>query len=639
VLYGFPVGTILVEEDSYRPGYRRYPLRVRVRLPDGGEAFCVLRVDPLRGGIERETKLLPALAHLGLAVPTVLAGPAIHPDYPDAGPMVVLSELPGRPLPWLNATLAEIDLTCRLHQRAIARLHQLTARVRSTDAASDLPEKTMLSELEGIIARGGPWMKTERFLEAVQQLHPILASIETPLVFSNGDYNPMNFLFDGEELTGWIDFTGACFEDPHIGFAKFIIWAFDGYGWGSKGGLVERYLYAQDVSRSEFAPRLALRCLWRLQRDSSVAGERDAVQRVAILRVLRSSLMSLPDVRLWEIPMRYGLSDVPSDDHLAFPAQSSVLDEISMLRRVVADYDIPTPSTCRFLSRGDSDVYTVTADDGRYYLKVYRPPHTRSLAEAEAQCVMALAHRGVAVVRPVARQDGTFAHVVRASEGTRPILLFEEAPPPLPPCIDASLAEALGGAVAALHLAADDIAEEFALSHQRLETVGELLPYSRTYLRERDYLYLEGLMARVRQRLSELSREVSDFGLCHADLVLSNFRRHPEKGITFFDFGNAAYAWRQSELAVVYWSLKRRAGEAHEALWAGFLSGYERQRPPPSQLAAFMPLLQLARQIGWIGGNCASLPLRLGTESVESGYLAAALEDVRRLEAVIPDLA
>lgn len=297
VLQGFPAGTRIVEGDSYRPGYLRYPLRVRVRLPDGREAFCVLRVDPLRGGIEREAKLLPALARFGLSVPSVLAGPAIHPDYADAGPMVVLSELPGRPLPWVNSTLAEIDLTCRLHQKAIARLHQLTEQVRSADAAGDLPDNTMLSELEEILGRGGPWLETEVFRQAVRRLHPILASIETPLALSNGDYNPMNFLYDGQELTGWIDFTGACFEDPHIGFAKFIIWGFDSYGWGSKGGLVERYLYAQDVSRTEFAPRLALRCLLRLQRDSSVAGERDAVQREVILKVLQESLTSLPDAR------------------------------------------------------------------------------------------------------------------------------------------------------------------------------------------------------------------------------------------------------------------------------------------------------------------------------------------------------
>jgi len=294
-LDGYPAGTRIVKVDSYRPGYMRYPLRIGVQLSSGREVYCALKAVPLSGGIEREAKLLPVLARFGLPVPAVLSGPAIHPDYPDAGAMVVLSEMPGKPLPWVNATLAEIDLTCRLHQKAVARLHQLTEQVRYVDMAKELPEKTMLFELKGIVRRGGPWLKTKVFSEAVQRLHSIVTSIETPLIFSNGDYNPLNFLHDGQDVTGWIDFAGACFEDPYIGFAKFIIWGFDSFGWGSKGGLVERYLYTQDVSRSEFAPRLALRCLWRLQRDTSVASEKDAFQREAILKVLRASLMALPD--------------------------------------------------------------------------------------------------------------------------------------------------------------------------------------------------------------------------------------------------------------------------------------------------------------------------------------------------------
>jgi hypothetical protein len=273
----------------------QYPLRVSVQTPDGKEEVCVLKADSLIGGVEREGRLLPVLARLGLSVPSVLAGPIVHPDYPNAGALVVLSEMMGKPLPWLNATLTEIDVTCRLLQEGVAAMHQLTEPIRHEDVAKELPEKTMLSELEGIIHRGGPWLEVEFFSEAVQRLLPIVANIQTPLVFSNGDYNPLNFLWDGKSLTGWIDFTGACFEDPHIGFAKFMIWAFDSYGWGAgaRGGLVERYLYAQDVSRSDFAPRLALRCLWRLQRDTSVAGEKDAFQREAILRVLRHALAGL----------------------------------------------------------------------------------------------------------------------------------------------------------------------------------------------------------------------------------------------------------------------------------------------------------------------------------------------------------
>jgi len=295
VLSAYPMGSKITKADSYRPGYMHYPLRITVQTPGGQEDVCVLKAAPLIGGVEREGTVLPVLARLGLPVPTVLAGPVVHPDYPNAGALVVLSELDGKPLPWLEAAIDEVDLTCRLLQQGVAALHRLTPKIRQTDRANSLPEHSMLAELEGIVDRGGFWQEVKSFSEAVQRLMPAVASIQTPLVFSNGDYNPLNFLYDGERLSGWIDFTGACFEDPHIGFAKFVIWAFDSYGWGAgaKSGLVERYLYAQNVSRSEFAPRLALRCLWRLQRDVSVAGDKDAFERESILTVLERALSDI----------------------------------------------------------------------------------------------------------------------------------------------------------------------------------------------------------------------------------------------------------------------------------------------------------------------------------------------------------
>ncbi len=295
ILGAYPPDTGIVEAASYRPGYMRYPLRVRVRLPDGTEASCVLKADALIGGIEREGWVLPVLERLGLPVPTVLAGPTVHPDYPNRGALIVLSEMPGEPLPWFGATLAEIDLTCRLHQEAIARLHGLTEPLLGEDIAHLLPHRTLSSELDEMLARGGPWLETNVFEKAIRRLRPVLEGIDAPLVFSNGDYNPLNFLHDGSRLTGWIDFTGACFEDPLVGLAKFVIWGFDAVGWGPgiQAGLVERHLYRRNLRRSDFASRLVLRCLWRLQRDTSVAGEQDAVYRRAILSVLTDALESL----------------------------------------------------------------------------------------------------------------------------------------------------------------------------------------------------------------------------------------------------------------------------------------------------------------------------------------------------------
>src|SRR5262249_18502445 len=153
---------------------------------------------------------------------------------------LVMEELPGEPLPWLGlSSLADADLGCRLTIQAVLRLHAQTDYVKQ-QAGDALPSFSLAAELVEIAAQGGEWVGGALYAEAGRLLPPVLAAVPTPLVFSNGDYNPLNFLHEGETLTGWIDFEHACFEDPHIGFAKFLLWSRDVFGWatGARAGLV-----------------------------------------------------------------------------------------------------------------------------------------------------------------------------------------------------------------------------------------------------------------------------------------------------------------------------------------------------------------------------------------------------------------
>ncbi|MCB0127478.1 MAG: phosphotransferase [Caldilineaceae bacterium] len=132
------------------------------------------------------------------------------------------------------------------------------------------PKRTLTSELAMIRARGGAWFAVPHFADAFTLMQRVIPQVESPLVFSNGDYNPLNFLVADGALVGWIDFEHACLEDPYIGFAKFLLWADDAYGWGAgaKAGLVERYLFAHGVAPVDFLGRLVLRGLWHVQEMS-----------------------------------------------------------------------------------------------------------------------------------------------------------------------------------------------------------------------------------------------------------------------------------------------------------------------------------------------------------------------------------
>lgn len=296
LLSTFPVGTELYEAPMIRSGDRRYLVRAGVRTPEGRIEYRYIKVGDQIEPIQREAGVLMALAEVGLPAPAVLAGPLSLTTEAAVSTVLVMSELPGHPLPWCGTTsLEEADRTCRLLIHGVLRLHQLTEAVQRHSIASALPRVTLASELEEVRQCGGEWWETDQFARAADVLDDTLADAEAPLVFSNGDYNPLNFLHDGETVTGWVDFEHARFEDPHIGFVKFLLWSLDTFGWGTgvKAGLVERYLYAQNVSRREFAVRLVLRCLRHLQREVSVSGEEDSLQRRHMSGLLEDGLTVL----------------------------------------------------------------------------------------------------------------------------------------------------------------------------------------------------------------------------------------------------------------------------------------------------------------------------------------------------------
>lgn len=333
--------------------------------------------------------------------------------------------------------------------------------------------------------------------------------------------------------------------------------------------------------------------------------------------------------------MRYGLSipaDDPHGDRSGFPVQSSVLDEEALLTRTVSGYAIPPAEACRFLTRGAGDVYRVTTAGPRFYLKVYRPPHTLANAEAEGRLTADLADGGAAVVRAVPRGDGGYACEVQALEGPRPMLLFEEAPSAPVSEIDEQVCGAFGQALARLHEALDALGEDYELpSFDCEELVGEMLPYARDLMPAEDYSFLEAVGARLREQVALWPREGPDYGLCHADLVLSNVLYDTDSGITFYDFGNALHAWRSLELAVPHLSIGRREPERFEPLWAALLSGYSAVRPLPAELDAQLPWVLIARQLGFITGNAASLSLRLGTQPFEGDIFDWPLASIREI--------
>jgi len=290
ILSLFPHGARITQASYFQHDYLPAPMRVLVSLPNGEQRVVVLRISRKLSGVEREARLLPILSRLGLQVPTVLSEIRSDPNNANVGSMTVLSLLPGENLQtWSCKSLAGLEMAGEMVIEAVTRLHQLTEPLFQEKIFNWLPRKSLASELQDMIQGAGLWIKNAVFLEAVEKLTPVLDSIQTPLVFSNGDYQPGNFLSNGKELTGFVDFESACFEDPHIGFAKYRIYDLHPL---NKAGVVERYLNINNLFESDFAPRLAVRCLWTLQNEITVSESNQDYGR-HVLRLLHNSLKLL----------------------------------------------------------------------------------------------------------------------------------------------------------------------------------------------------------------------------------------------------------------------------------------------------------------------------------------------------------
>jgi Ser/Thr protein kinase RdoA (MazF antagonist) len=332
--------------------------------------------------------------------------------------------------------------------------------------------------------------------------------------------------------------------------------------------------------------------------------------------------------------MRYGIENNREwiKKTVLFPVQSSVLDEEELFSEVVKEYCISDPITCRFLSRGDTDIYRVKTLKRNYYLKIYRPPKTLDSAETEASFVWALSNFGAKVVKPVPRRNGQFADQVNAPEGIRPMLMYEEAPPPLPKELDDELLSIIGEKVAFVHNVADNINASFNIPEIDIkEHLRECVYFTSQFLSDKEGKYLKDVATHLRNYLQKQSTISSDFGFCHADLVMSNIRLTEDEVVTFFDFGNALKTWRAYDLSVVHWSLVNRYKDRGDKLWDAFLLGYKSNRPLPILLIENLAALLVLRQIGFLGGNCATLPLRLGTEPFESGFIEQGMSRLKRL--------
>ncbi len=197
------------------------PIRVSVVTKENETVTVVVRKNQ-QTDLDNEIHIFHALKEFGLPVPEVLVEPFESEESEYA---TILSLLPGENLQKLGMKSAEgLIQAKKLLVEAVTTLAGATDFMRKHEIAKNIPSASLLKGLEELNSEENPWFTEKVFQNASQKLKPILENITTPLVFSNGDYQPGNFLTQDGKITGFLDFESVSFQDPLMGFVKYPIY-------------------------------------------------------------------------------------------------------------------------------------------------------------------------------------------------------------------------------------------------------------------------------------------------------------------------------------------------------------------------------------------------------------------------------
>ena len=299
VLSQFPAGSTISKAD-WMQWMRPCPVAVDVSVT--GEASLrrvVLRRSRNRGGVEREALVLPELARLGLPVPRLLAGPAT--DLEDDETVSVLNFLPGISLQeFAKRPEASIESARMLAVQAINLLHSVKDEMWSVLVANGGLGKVLESRVWLAWRREqDTWDSQTEFGDTLRQRMEIASrntTLRTRIVFSNGDYQPGNFLTDGEKITGLLDFEKAGFADPLMNVARYPVYGIEPL---NEAGVATAFCDANGFTASDLAIRVVIFGLRTLRTKLPIDAAQDAPQqsdfRARLLDVIRAALDEVRD--------------------------------------------------------------------------------------------------------------------------------------------------------------------------------------------------------------------------------------------------------------------------------------------------------------------------------------------------------
>lgn len=296
-----------------------------------------------------------------------------------------------------------------------------------------------------------------------------------------------------------------------------------------------------------------------------------------------------------------------------FPTIHSTLSLPALQEVVTAGYGLPRPVTLRYwqaAQSGGNDLYLVSADSGKFMLRIYvHGNSTIDALAAQIDLLDQLATRGIRLPRVVRLRDGKAILRITVPEGTRYAMLTEFIKGNVPGgSITEEESQAYGAALARLHRAGAEMAVDLRLPiHDRDYLLDEPISMLTGFCAEMPAIqqYLTELTASVAREIEALDTDAPAFGLCHGDAHKSNLLIDGE-ALTLLDFDCAGYGWRAYDLATFRWSIARpdwfgglRQDRARRA-WDAFLDGYAADHALTAEMLQSLSSFVLARHLWWM---------------------------------------
>jgi Ser/Thr protein kinase RdoA (MazF antagonist) len=303
---------------------------------------------------------------------------------------------------------------------------------------------------------------------------------------------------------------------------------------------------------------------------------------------------------------------------------------------VIRYYNVPEPLHCVFYNRGFNDIYRLSSSERQFALRI-SPVNGRghSALMAELAVVNHVNSKGVEVVIPVSRADGSWITEIAAPEGLRRAIAFGWAAGSAPKYNSELHARQLGRLMAKVHTALDDIAPQSELPNLRVD----YLPR-----KSLDVIYLgmatnadllvkfTELIQRLESRLDAAHKSLYDWGLCHGDVGNYNALFDGDRCV-LFDFEFCGWGWRLFDLAS--YRLHARCEGFEMQAWKPFIQEYLALRPDAETSLTHVGLFMCLRHL-WVAARRIEHLVEFGVGSIPGNYYEMLVHFCKEIESELP---